>query len=55
MHVDHLIDANVLVTGGSSETGPFICRAYADAGANVATTWYSNEDGGRDTATRDAS
>ena len=50
MQVDHLIDANVLVTGGSSETGPFICRAFADAGANVATTWYSNEDGGRDTA-----
>jgi len=43
-------DKNVLVTGGSSETGPFICRAFADAGANVATTWFSNEDGGRDVA-----
>ena len=45
-----LRDKNVLVTGGSSETGPFICRAFADLGANVGTTWFSNEDGGRDTA-----
>lgn len=50
MTVDRLQGTNVLVTGGSSETGPFICRAFADAGANVATTWFSNEDGGRDIA-----
>ena len=45
-----LQNKNVLVTGGSSETGPFICRTFADLGANVATTWFSHEDGGRDTA-----
>ena len=45
-----LKNKNILVTGGSSETGPFICRAFADLGANVGTTWFSNEDGGRDTA-----
>ncbi len=50
MGVDCLEGMNVLVTGGSSETGPFICRAFADAGANVATTWFSNEAGGRDVA-----
>jgi len=50
MNPDRLPGVNVLVTGGSSETGPFICRAFADAGANVATTWFSYEDGGRDTA-----
>lgn len=36
---------NVLITGGSSETGPFICREFADVGANVATTWFSNRSG----------
>lgn len=50
MSVARLQGTNALVTGGSSETGPFICRAFADAGANVATTWFSNEDGGRDVA-----
>ena len=44
-----LQDANVLVTGGSSETGPFICEAFAEAGANVATTYFSNEAGGQKT------
>ena len=48
--MDRIQGKNILVTGGSSETGPFICRAFADAGANVATTWFSNEDGGRDVA-----
>lgn len=50
MTIDRLQSKNVLVTGGSSETGPFICRAFADAGANLATTWFSNESGGRDVA-----
>ena len=36
---------NVLVTGGSSETGPCICREFADAGATIATTWFSNQSG----------
>ncbi|MGD9127538.1 MAG: SDR family oxidoreductase [Planctomycetia bacterium] len=36
---------NVLITGGSSETGPFICREFADVGANVAATWFSNRSG----------
>jgi len=47
MHALRLQDTNVLVTGGSSETGPFLVHAFADAGANVATTWFSNEAGGR--------
>ncbi|MEE9211737.1 MAG: SDR family oxidoreductase [Phycisphaeraceae bacterium] len=50
MSVERLQGANVLVTGGSSETGPFICRAFADAGANVATTYFSNEQGAAETA-----
>lgn len=45
-----LKNKNILVTGGSSETGPFICREFADSGANVATTWFSNEAGGKETA-----
>jgi len=50
MNVERLEGKNVLVTGGSSETGPFICRAFARAGANLATTWFSNEKGARDVA-----
>ncbi|MFP4355677.1 MAG: SDR family NAD(P)-dependent oxidoreductase [Phycisphaerae bacterium] len=45
-HLDkRLKGANVLVTGGSSETGPFVCRAFAEAGANVALTWHDDEQG----------
>ena len=45
-----LKNKNILVTGGSSETGPFVCRAFADLGANVGTTWFSTEAGGKETA-----
>lgn len=50
MDGERLKGANVLVTGGSSETGPFICQAFADAGANVATTWFSNQPGADEVA-----
>jgi NAD(P)-dependent dehydrogenase (short-subunit alcohol dehydrogenase family) len=45
MQNDRLTDARVLVTGGSSETGPFICREFLAAGAHLWTTWFSNEQG----------
>ncbi len=47
MFRDRLQYSNVLVTGGSSETGPFICEAFAGYGANILTTWHSNEAGAR--------
>jgi NAD(P)-dependent dehydrogenase (short-subunit alcohol dehydrogenase family) len=47
---ERLEDANVLVTGGSSETGPFVCRAFAEAGANVALTYHENQTGAEKTA-----
>lgn len=50
MQVPRLQGCNVLVTGGSSETGPFICRAFADAGANIATTYHEHQDGAETTA-----
>lgn len=46
MQLERLKDANVLVTGGSTETGPFICRAFADAGANVALTYHEHRQEG---------
>ncbi|MFP4053936.1 MAG: SDR family NAD(P)-dependent oxidoreductase [Phycisphaerae bacterium] len=50
LFAENLKDANVLVTGGSNESGPFLCRAFADAGANVATTWHSDQEGAGKTA-----
>lgn len=41
--IARLEGATVLVTGGSNETGAFICRAMAEAGANVALTWHDDE------------
>ncbi len=36
--------AHVLVTGGSTETGPFVCDAFAEAGAHLALTYFSHEE-----------
>ena len=41
---------SVLITGASSETGPFIAKAFADAGANLALTYFSNIEGAKETA-----
>jgi len=42
MFTERLQNANVLVTGGSTETGPYICRAFAEHGANVGLTYFSH-------------
>lgn len=47
---ERLAGANVLVTGGSTATGPFICRAFADLGANVALTYFTEPQGAEETA-----
>lgn len=51
MDNQRLSGANVLVTGASNETGPYVARAFAREGANLFLTYYSDEQGVRETTT----
>lgn len=41
---DRLQDTTTLITGASTETGPYIARRFAQAGSDLVLTYYSNEE-----------